>query len=72
MHFGLPARRISDAFRGVVPIRREALVSVGIPKGAALIRGRRLFKARRFLKEIRYWTFFNNIVYNGNCKRTLT
>ena len=32
----------------------EALISMWIPKGAALIRGRLLFEARRLLEEIRY------------------
>ena len=31
-----------------------ALISMRIPKGAALIRGQRLFEARRLLDEIRY------------------
>ena len=30
-----------------------------IPKGAALVRGRRLFEARRLLKEIQLEVFFD-------------
>ena len=35
-------------------IRREALISMWTPKGAALIRGRRLFEDQRLLEEVRY------------------
>ena len=50
---------ISAEFRGVALIKwgvyqREALISKWIPKGAALIRGRRLFETRHLLEEIRY------------------
>ena len=34
-------------------LERTALISMRIPKGAALIRGQRLFEARRLLEEIR-------------------
>ena len=39
---------ISTAFIGA------ALISMWIPKGAVLIRGRRLFEAGRLLEEIQY------------------
>ena len=35
----------------------EALISMCIPKEAALIRGWCLFETRRLLEEIRYWHF---------------
>ena len=35
-------------------IRREALVSMWIPKGEVLVRGQCLFKLRRVLEKIRY------------------
>ena len=44
---------ISVAFIGAVLITVEAFISVWIIKGAALIRGRPLFEARRFFEEIR-------------------
>ena len=43
---------IRPAFLGAVLIRGEALISMWIPKDAALIRGQRLFEARRLLEEI--------------------
>ena len=44
---------ISNAFIGAVLIGGEALISIWIPKGAALIRGWCLFEAQRLLEEIR-------------------
>ena len=52
---------ISIAFRGAELIRGEALISMWIPRGEALIRGRSLFEARRLLEEIRYILFVNKI-----------
>ena len=43
----------------IIFIRGEALISMWIPKGTALIRGRCLFETRRFLKEIWYWFLIN-------------
>ena len=40
-----------------------ALISMRIPKGAALIRGQRLFEARRLLDEIRYLFIYLFIFY---------
>ena len=40
-------------------IRDETLISMWIPKGAALIRGWRLSEARRLLEEMQY-TFHKN------------
>ena len=52
---------ISAVFRGETyqnrgTYQREALISLWIIKGVALIRGRRLFEALSLLKEIRYIT----------------
>ena len=44
---------ISSVFRIAVVFTGEALISMWIPKGTALIRGRRFFEARRLLEEIR-------------------
>ena len=41
---------ISAAFRGAALISEEALISICIPKGAALIRARHLFEVRRLLR----------------------
>ena len=65
----------SAAFRGEALIRVEAFVSTWMPKGAALIRGRRLFAARHLLEKIRYFEehvrmtasiHFKNISYDVN------
>ena len=48
---------ISPAFIGAALIAGEALISMWIPKVAALIRGRRLFEAPCLLEEIRYLFF---------------
>ena len=53
---------ITAVFRTAALIRGEALISMCIPKGVALIRGRRLFEARRLLEEIRY-TYIYYIIY---------
>ena len=68
MHFDLTASRIWLLFYDfyAVLIRWEALISTWIPKGAALIRRRRLFEARGLLEEIRYSTVlhsFNSFVF---------
>ena len=44
---------ISTAFIGAGLVRGEALISMWISKGAAVIRGRRLFETRRLLEGIR-------------------
>ena len=44
---------IISVLRVAVVITGEALISMWIPKGTALIRGRRFFEARRLLEEIR-------------------
>ena len=44
---------INNIFRGPALIRGEALISIWTPKGAALIRGRRLFEVGRLLEKIR-------------------
>ena len=46
---------MSAAFRDAALIREEAFISMWILKRATLIRGRRLFGARRLLEEIQYW-----------------
>ena len=62
MHFGLASSRILLQLNLVTPylevqlIRTEALISLWMIKGVALIRGRRLFEALSLLKEIRYIT----------------
>ena len=61
---------ISAAFRG------EALISMWIPKGAVLIRGRHLFEALRLLEEIRYFDKYQTTTWNFNHyienKKTIT
>ena len=54
----------SVAFRGAALIRGEALISMWIPKGAAIITGRRLFKARPSLEEI--WYLLHSCVKQNN------
>ena len=45
---------ISTVFRGAALIRGRRLFQCGHPKVPLLIRGQRLFDARRLLEEIRY------------------
>ena len=48
---------ISPALIGAALIGGELLISMWIPKGAALIRGRRFFETPCLLQEIRYLFF---------------
>ena len=45
------------------------LISMWIPKGAALVRGRRLFEARRLSGEIQYKIIFENIRANKHLSK---
>ena len=56
---------ISSAFRCAALIRGEALISMWIPKGAAFIRGRRLFEARSLLGKIR-WSRYQILAQTDN------
>ena len=48
---------MSATFRSVAFIKGEALISMWIPKDAALIRGQRLSEVRLLLEEMRYRHF---------------
>ena len=45
------------------------LISMWIPKGAALVRGQRLFEARRLSGEIQYKIIFENIRANKHLSK---
>ena len=52
--FNIVTILISSLFRNAALVRREALFSIWIPKGAALVKSRPLIEAWRVLEQIRY------------------
>ena len=55
MHFGLDSKYSTKrSFQRCDAYLREALISMRIPKGVALIRGRRLFETQSLLEKMRY------------------
>ena len=58
---------IRPAFLGAVLIRGEALISMWIPKDAALIRGQRLFENPCLLEEIQYLFFTAMKIHTMAC-----
>ena len=58
---------ISPRFIGAALIGGEPLISMWIPKGAALIRGQRLFEASCLLEEIRYLFFTAMKIHTMAC-----